>query len=173
MTAIVGAATHESAAISSDQNLTAHELERARLFLRQTQNTVVGATKGLSEAQWRFKPAPDRWSITENLVHIVIVQDRVLGPILEQLADAPAPPSDLDYRLVDAIVINQFPNRLSKYSAPEFVRPVGEIAPTELLTRLSVNYGRLADRLESTAGLRQHWRSRTARAGIEALFRRD
>jgi hypothetical protein len=92
----------------TDQKLTAQELEQARLFLQQTQNAVVGATKGLSEAQWRFKPAPDRWSIAETLDHIVIVQERVLGPVLDKLADAPAPPADRDRDLVDAIVINHF-----------------------------------------------------------------
>ena len=75
---------------ASEQQVTAQELDQARKFLEQTQNAVTGATKGLSEAQWRFKPAPDRWSIAENLDHIVIVQERVLGPILDQLANAPA-----------------------------------------------------------------------------------
>ena len=156
MTASVLAGRPEPAAFSSDQNLTAEELDQARLFLQQTQNAVVGATKGLSEAQWKFKPAPDRWSIAENLDHIVIVQERVLGPILGQIANAPPPPADRDYKFVDTIVINQFPNRLTKYSAPEFVRPADQIAPVELLNRLVTNCERLTGCLESTPELRQH-----------------
>jgi hypothetical protein len=156
MTAPVLTGRPEPAAFSSDQKLTAEELDQARLFLQQTQNALVGATKGLSEAQWKFKPAPDRWSIAENLDHIVIVQERVLGRILIQLANAPAPPADLDYKVVDAIVINHFPNRLTKYSAPEFVRPVDQMAPVELLNRLRTNYEGLTGCLESTPGLRQH-----------------
>lgn len=136
--------------------LTAQELDQARLFLEQTKNAVVGATKGLSEAQWGFKPAPDRWSIAENLAHIVMVQERVLGPILDQLADAPPPSPGLDYELVDAIVINQFPNRLTRFSGPASVHPASEIAPAELLSQLATNYARLAERLECTPGLRQH-----------------
>lgn len=143
-------------ASTSNQKLTAQELDQARLFLQQTQSYVVGATKGLSEAQWKFKPAPDRWSIAENLDHIVIVQERVLGPILDQLANAPAPPADRDHKSVDAIVIHQFPTRLAKFQAPEFVRPLDQIAPVEVLNRLRTNYARLVDRLESTPGLRQH-----------------
>jgi len=142
--------------MSSNQNLTDQELEQARLFLQQTQNAVVGATKGLSEAQWRFKPAPDCWSIAENLDHIVVVQERVLGPILGQLADAPAPPANRDYEQVDAIVIHQFPTRLAKFPAPEFIRPVDQIEPIELLERLKMNCTRLMHYLESTPGLRQH-----------------
>jgi hypothetical protein len=156
MTAAVLASTPEPATFSPDQKLTVQELDQARLFLQQTQNAVVGATKGLSEAQWKFKPAPDRWSIAENLDHIVIVQDRVLGPILDQLANAPAPPTGLDYQLVDAIVIHQFPTRLAKFSAPEFVHPVDQIPPLEILSRLMTNYAKLTDCLESRPGLRQH-----------------
>ena len=89
---------------ASEQKLTAQELDQARKFLEQTRNAVLGATRGLSEPQWRFKPAPDRWSVAENLDHIVIVQERVLGPILDQLADAPAPPADRECETVDAIV---------------------------------------------------------------------
>lgn len=110
----------------------------------------------MSKAQWTFKPAPDQWSIAENLDHIVIVQERVLGPILTQLASAPAPFANRDHKAVDAIVIHQFPTRLAKFPAPEFVRPADQIVPRELLDRLKTNYIRLMDYLESTPGLRQH-----------------
>ena len=140
----------------SEEWLTEPELEQARLFLQQTRNAVIGATKGLSEPQWRFKPAPDQWSIAENLDHIVNVQERVLGPILSQLESAPMPYANRDYKAVDAIVIHQFPTRLAKFPAPEFVRPIDQIVPMELLDRLKTNYIRLMDYLESTPGLRQH-----------------
>src|SRR6516225_2858914 len=143
-------------AFLTGQKLTHQEWEQGRLFLQQSQNSVVGATKGLSAEQWKFKPAPDRWSIAENLDHIVIVQERVLGPILDQLANAPAPPADRDYQQVDRIVINQFPNRLAKFQAPEFVHPAEQIEPRELLNRLAANYARLADSLASRPALRQH-----------------
>jgi DinB family protein len=142
--------------LASTSQLTEHELEQARLFLEQTRNAVIGATKGLSEAQWTFKPAPEQWSIAENLDHIVIVQERVLGPILNQLVSAPAPYANRDYKAVDAIVIHQFPTRLAKFQAPEFVRPADQIVPRDLLDRLKTNYIRLTYYLESTPGLRQH-----------------
>jgi hypothetical protein len=139
----------------NEQNLTQAELEQARLFLEQTQNAVIGATKGLSPAQWAFKPSADRWSVAENLDHIVIVLERVLGPITEQLANAPEPPSGVDREAVDAIVIHRFPTRLAKFQAPEFILPADQITPAELLDRLEANYRLLHARLE-TPGLRRH-----------------
>jgi len=41
--------------------------DRAQRYIEQTRVGLIGATIGLSEAQWNFKPAPDRWSIAENL----------------------------------------------------------------------------------------------------------
>ena len=143
-------------ATASEQKLNAQELDQARLFLQQTQNAILGPTKGLSGAQWNFKPSPDRWSIAENLGHIVIVLERVLNLLVNQLPQAPAPPTGVDCRVVDAVVINQFPTRLDRFSAPEIIRPAAQASPDELLGRLRENYARLADCLESQTGLRQH-----------------
>ena len=78
--------------------LPASELQQARLYLRQTCSYIIGATKGLSEAQWKFKPAPDCWSIAEILDHVIAVQEFVLGPVRAQLASSPAPPANRDYK---------------------------------------------------------------------------
>jgi hypothetical protein len=150
------AAVSTGPALAVDQRLTPQELEQARLFLQQTKNALIGATKGLSDAQWKFKSSPDRWSIAENLDHIVIVQDRVLGPILGQLANAPAPPAGVDCRVVDEIVIHQFSTRLTKFQAPEFVNPAGQIDPAGLLERVASNYALMEQRLDNTPDLRLH-----------------
>jgi hypothetical protein len=153
-TAISTAPTAEFPA--SRQALTEQELKQARLFLDQTQNSVLGATRGLTRTQWDFKPAPDRWSIAENLHHLVTVQERILGPVLGQLPDAPAATKGRDCALIDAIVIHQFPTRLDKFHAPEVVHPKGQFDPQMALETLRANYVRLLDRLETTPGLRAH-----------------
>jgi hypothetical protein len=144
-----------SAPIPAKNGLTAEELDQARLLVEQAHAAVVGATKGLSAAQWNFKPAPDRWSIAENLEHVVNVQDRVLGPVLDNLTQAPAPSPSVDRALVDSIVIHQFPSRLGKFPSPEFVRPVAPV-PEDLLQRLAANRERFCERLISTPELRDH-----------------
>jgi hypothetical protein len=142
-----------AATIATD--LTQSELDRARTFLNQTQNEVAGATRGLSPAQWDFKPAPDRWSIAENLEHVVMVQEAVLGRVREQLANAPAS-RNCDRRQVDDIVITGFPDRTARFTAPEFVYPSGRWTPSEAFRRLRTNYSLLAEYLETTPDLRQH-----------------
>lgn len=141
---------------AADQKLTSFELEQGRRYLDQTRNGVIGATKGLSEAQWKFKPAPDRWSIAEIVEHIVLTQEFVLGPVREQLAKAPEVSTDRDYKKVDAVVVDQLPDRLVKFQAPEALQPTGRWAPQVALDRLVKNYARLTEYLESTPDLRQH-----------------
>jgi hypothetical protein len=150
MTASVATTAALSAQLSKD------ELEQARQFLQQTQDCVIGATRGLSEAQWNYKSAPEKWSLAENLEHIVIVQERVLGR-LEQLGESPAAPPARDIREVDAIVIHQFTTRLAKFSSPEIARPAAvRVSPPEWIDRFRKNCVRLSDALETVPGLREH-----------------
>ena len=81
-----------AAVLTVEQTLTSSELDQARLYLQQTHDGMIDAIKGLTEAQGRFKPGPGSWSIAEIVEHVIFVQERILGPIREQLATAPAGP---------------------------------------------------------------------------------
>jgi hypothetical protein len=138
--------TFGAATAAAHQTLTKPELERAHLYLEQTKIGVLGVLRNLSEAQWKFKPGHDRWSIGEIVEHVVIVQDRVLGPVWEKLDSAPVTDVHPDYRRIDEIVIYQFPNRLTKFPAP--AQPGGDLGRTQAVERLLANYTRLGEYLE-------------------------
>jgi hypothetical protein len=148
--------TATAVAEAADEKLVQSELERARLYLEQTRCCLVGATRGLSDAQWNFKPAPHRWSIAEILEHLIAVQEFVLGPVRGQLAASPVFFDRHDYGQVDEIVMNKFPNRLKKFQTSEALYPVGQWAPPVLSERLLSNHGLLLEYLESTPHLRRH-----------------
>jgi hypothetical protein len=152
---IMTASTLEKRNEASAPALSAAELDQARNFLQLTRDYVIGAVKGLSDAQWKFKPAPDRWSIAQNIEHMVFIQELVLGPIREQLATAPPPPAHRDSKLVDGIVIRQFPDRLTKFN-PDLQKPSGDWERAAALARVLANYEHFGAYLECTAGLRGH-----------------
>src|SRR5260370_10752724 len=58
------------ASAASAQEVTPAEKDNALQYLETTKKNVLEATKGLSEAQWDFKPAPDRWSGAQLMEHI-------------------------------------------------------------------------------------------------------
>jgi len=49
-----------------------------------------GGYQRLSEAQWNFKPAPDRWSVAQVMEHIAAAEDFIRGMVKEKIMMAPA-----------------------------------------------------------------------------------
>jgi hypothetical protein len=140
---------------ASDYVLTPSELETARCYVERTTMAAREAVEGLSETQMNFKPAADRWSIAENLEHMAVVQEVVLGPVREQLAQA-AVVVPGDPRPLDSLVLKLFPERTRRFPGPERVHPKGQSSPAESLGRMSRNCARLIEWLETTPDLRQH-----------------
>jgi len=60
--------------------------ERAALVdeLRETRAIFLEAFAGISEAQSKFKPAPDRWSIAECAEHVALVEKGMMSRITDQ-----------------------------------------------------------------------------------------
>lgn len=124
--------------------------------LERTRAGVIEATKGLSEAQWKFKPGPDRWSVAEVLEHIVLVEDYLFDNTSKTVMQAPAGKPDRDYRTADGAVLSIIPDRSHKAQAPEPVVPTGRWSPQETLDRFLKSRARTMEFLKSTPGLREH-----------------
>src|SRR4030081_4166095 len=78
------------AAAASAQEVTQAEKDRALQYLETTKKGVLEATKGLSEAQWNFKPGPDRWSVAQVTEHIAAAEDFLCTLAKEKVMLAPA-----------------------------------------------------------------------------------
>src|SRR5258708_20856713 len=100
------------------QSLTQADRERAAKYLQQTSDGVVAATQGLSEAQMKFKAAPDRWSVAETLEHIALAEDFLMQNITEKIMKAPAGPADRDTAKLDTMILAAVPDRRTKMQAP-------------------------------------------------------
>jgi uncharacterized damage-inducible protein DinB len=96
--------------------------DKALKYLESTKQGVLDATKGLSEAQWNFKPAPDRWSVAEVMEHIAAAEDFIRGNVDKVMA-APARPAGEDVKAMDDMVLAKVPDRTNKVQAPEPLKP--------------------------------------------------
>ena len=143
-------------AVSFGQTLTQADREKAEQYLQQTRDGVVEATKGLSDAQMKFKPAPDRWSVAETLEHIVLVEDSLLQNVTDKVMKGPAGAADRDTAKIDAMVLAMIPDRSHKRQAsPQFV-PTGRWTPSETLDHFQKTRAKTIAFLDSTPDLRAH-----------------
>ena len=101
--------------------------------LTSAQEAFVAATRGLSEAQWRFKPAPGKWSIIETAEHIAMVEEAfggmVRGPLMQSAVTEPAADAEATAERLRQMMAD----RTTKYSAPEGFQPGGKWATPEAL----------------------------------------
>src|SRR5215469_18212634 len=80
------------AAAPATTTLTQEERDKAVAELEGSKKMFLDATKGLSTAQWDFKPSPERWSVAECANHIALAEGFVFGLITEQVLKSPATP---------------------------------------------------------------------------------
>ena len=117
-------------AVSSVQEISAAEREFASNYLASTRDALVEALSGLSDSQWKFRSAPDRWSIAEIMEHVAFIEGRI-QEIIGNLKEAPADLPMREVKQVDEFVLYMIPSRELKVRAPERIRPTGRWAGPE------------------------------------------
>lgn len=120
---------------AATNSLTKTEREQAITYLKQTQDDFLKSIKGLSDEQWKFKSAPDRWSVAEVAEHIGISEQTIFGMISGQVMKSPADPSKREAaKGKDEMILKMIPDRTTKAQAPEILKPIGRWATRDLLT---------------------------------------
>jgi len=133
--------------------ITAAEREFAAFYLAATRDYLLDVLKDLSDAQWNFKPAADRWSIAETMDHMAIVEERIQG-ILGQLAGAPADAPDRDVKRMDARLLVGVPMRYPRFKAPDRIAPVGGRTGRQALEQFVQSRAKTIEGVASFAHLR-------------------
>jgi len=104
--------------------LTQGERDRALSELHATRKEFLDAVSGLSEAQWNFKPAPNRWSVAECAEHLTLAEEMLFNVVTQKIMHTPAEPRRAsEVRGKDELVLSRIPDRTHKAEAPSSVRP--------------------------------------------------
>ena len=144
------------AAAASAQEVTQAEKDKALQYLELTKKNVLEATKGLSEAQWNFKPAPDRWSVAQVTEHIAAAEDLIRGVLVEKVMTAPGEPGR-DVKKTDEAVLAMVPDRSHKAQAPEPLVPTNRFgSPEGAIKHFVESRASTEDFLKTATGLRDH-----------------
>jgi hypothetical protein len=139
------------------QSLTQADRDRAVKYLESTRQGVQDATAGLSQAQWNFKPAPDKWSVAEVTEHIAAAEDFLRGMVAEQVMKAPPRPAGEDVKAIDEMVLTAIPDRSHKAQAPEPLKPTNRFgSPETSLKHFAESRQQTLDFLKKHDDLRDH-----------------
>jgi DinB family protein len=138
------------------QTLTQADRERGVQYLETTRKNIVDATRGLSEAQWNFKPSPFRWSVAQVIEHIAASEDLLRQMAEDQIKKAPPGP-ERDLKKTDDRVLEVVPDRSRKFQAPEQLRPRNQFgSPEAALKHFLESRAKTVELLNSTPDLRAH-----------------
>jgi hypothetical protein len=139
------------------QTLSAADREKAVQYLESTKQGVLDATSGLSDAQWNFKPAPDRWSVAQVVEHIAAGEDLIRGMVTTQVMSAPPRAAGEDVAALDQMVVTAIPDRSQKKQAPEPLVPTNRYgSPQGSLKHFEETRQQTMDFLKSHDDLRAH-----------------
>src|SRR5262245_55088938 len=95
------------------------ERKFAKDFLKDTKGDLVKSVKGLSEAQMKFKTAPDRWSVEDCMKHIAAAEMGLRQMLDNNLKQPATPDKRSEVKVSDEDLIKMIENRTVKAQAPE------------------------------------------------------
>ena len=106
----------------ADREALIKDLERSRtVFL-----DAIADVK--TEAQWNYKPAPDRWSVAECAAHIIAAEQYFRETIAATLK-TPALSAAQQSTAGDAVIAKMVRDRTQKFQAPAQLEPQGKVVP--------------------------------------------
>jgi hypothetical protein len=109
--------------ISFPDPITSKERKFATDYLTTVEKNLAKKVKGLSEAQLKYKPAADKWSVEDCLKHIAITE-MGLWHMADSVINAAANPEKRsEVKSTDQQVIDMLNDRSHKFKAAEPVQP--------------------------------------------------
>jgi DinB superfamily len=139
------------------QDITKEERDQAVKYLEKTRAGVLEATKGLSAAQWNYKPATNRWSVAECMEHIAAAEDFIMGTVRTNVMTAPARTEAVDLKALDEAVLKNVPDRTTKIQAPEPLVPSNRFGtPQASLKHFEASRAKTIAFVKETKDLRGH-----------------
>src|SRR5580700_3957997 len=74
---------------AADPHLSAEERTQVLKWLNESHTEFFASIDGVSDAQWKWKPAPERWSVGETAEHIVLAEAMLFDFVQKAMAAPP------------------------------------------------------------------------------------
>lgn len=106
-----------------ESGLSKKEKKVAVSYLEETRDDLIATVKGLSEDQFNFKPADNKWSVKECLQHIANSEGGLWQMCEGMIKAAPNPEKRSEIKVTDEQVIKMISDRSYKANAPPELLP--------------------------------------------------
>jgi hypothetical protein len=123
-----------SAQTASETTLTADERAEVIDLLEKSAAELETAIAGLTDAQWTFKPGPDRWSVGEVVEHIVLADGLLFDTAIASLEKGANAKWEGTLGKT-ALIRKAIPDRSRKVDAPAAIKPQQATTRAALLVR--------------------------------------
>jgi hypothetical protein len=148
----VGVVALLGAAAAHADEISAQERAKAIQYLTSTRDQVISESAKLSDAQWNFKPGPDRWSVGEVVEHLALAEDLLAQTQQKVVSGPPATAEQLaKAKGRDEAIVKMISDRTQKAQAPEPLRPMQKLGTrAEVLKAFGERRGRTLAYVEGT-----------------------
>src|SRR5271157_3637233 len=120
---------------AADAHMTAEEKMKVLNWLDESHKEFLDAIDGLSEEQWTWKPAPNRWSVGETAEHIVLAEALLFDFVQKAMASEVNPDWEEQTKGKTEFIEKVMAPRLGKAQAPEPIVPTGKLTQAEVKER--------------------------------------
>jgi hypothetical protein len=119
---LTGATLRADPISEKDRAALVQDLERSRAAF------LAAIADVTTEAQWNYKPAPDRWSVGECAAHIIAAEEYFRQNVRTALKN-PALPAAQRTDAGDAGLSKMIRDRSQRFQAPGELEPTGKVTP--------------------------------------------
>jgi hypothetical protein len=121
--------------LAADAHMTKEERANALKWLEESRAEFLAAVDGVNEAQWKWRPAPDRWSVGEVAEHVVLAEAGQFANVKKCIAATPDPDWEAKTKGKTETLVAVLAPRLGRAQAAEAIVPKGGMTQAEVRER--------------------------------------
>ena len=132
------------------QQLTQEDRARVVRYLDQSEKQLRGLVADVNETQWKWHPAPGKWSVGEVAEHIVLAEGLLMESVNKAVASKPDPDWEAKTKGKTEFLEKVMIGRQGKATAPESIVPSGTWTKEETMKRFAEARARTRQFIETT-----------------------
>jgi len=142
---------------AADAHMTAEERMKVLNWLDESHKEFLAAIDGVTDEQWKWKPAPNRWSVGETAEHIVLAEAALFGNLRKAVASDANPEWEERTKGKTELIERVMAPRLGKAQAPEPLVPQGNMTAAQVRERFEKQRAEIVNFASDTAvALKEH-----------------